>query len=317
MSLSSTPTQCGFYIGLVEDLMDPLECGRVRVRIFGVHSLNTAEVPKDKLPWCRIAASSSNPFVSGLGYSPLGLLEGSMVMLRPSSESDLQEWTVFHSIAGQRTTVDGVELPFPNGTDHDFNPLSRGIVTASDVYEQKDSNAIDGDIDGATNENATQISPEELKNFPWLKVAIGQLGKNERDHPNQIREYHAKGGGSSKWGGETAWCASFVGWCLWKVGIKGSGSALARSYTKYGKNVLNQKPIPPGSICVIAGNRGASSGHVFICEYEKNGRIYAVGGNQSSKNKSSQNGGEVTRTSYARSQLIGASFPDTANLRKK
>ena len=54
-----------------------------------------------------------------------------------------------------------------------------------------------------------------------------------------------------------------------------------------------------------------------MCEYEKNGRIYAVGGNQSSKNKASQNGGEVTRTSYARSALIGASFPDTKNLRKK
>ncbi|WAW11728.1 hypothetical protein nACB2_131 [Acinetobacter phage nACB2] len=317
MSQISRPLYCGDYVGIVEDLMDPTETGRVRVRIFGIHSLNTAEVPKEKLPWCSIAVPATNPFVSGLGAAPLGLLEGSMVRLRPKSENDYQEWEVQFTIAGQRQNLTDTAMPFPNGTDHDVNPLARGIVTSSDVYAAKDANAIEGDIDGSTNGNETQISPEELANYPWLKVAIGELGKNERDHPNQIRQYHAKGGGSSKWGGETPWCASFIGWCLNQVGIKGSGSAAARSYVKYGKNVLNQKPIPPGSICVIAGNRGASSGHVFFCEYEKNGRIYAVGGNQSSKNKASQNGGEVTRTSYARSSLIGASFPDTANLRKK
>lgn len=311
------PLYCGYHVGIVEDLMDPDETGRVRVRIFGVHSQNPSEVPTDSLPWAEIASGATNPFVSGLGSAPLGLLEGSMVLLKPKSEDDLQEWAIFNTIAGKRTNNTQASTAFPNGTEHDTNPLARGQIQSSGVYEQKDANGIDGDIDGATNSEATQIDPSELANYPWLKVALGELGKNERDHPARIKEYHAKGGGSSKWGGETPWCASFIGWCLNQVGIKGSGSAAARSYVKYGKNVLNQKPIPPGAICVIAGNRGASSGHVFMCEYEKNGRIYAVGGNQSSKNKASQNGGEVTRTSYARSSLIGASFPDTKNLRKK
>ncbi|AXF41510.1 hypothetical protein SHAb15599_00156 [Acinetobacter phage SH-Ab 15599] len=315
MSRKELPLYCGDHIGIVEDLMDPKECGRVRVRIFGIHSLNPAEVPKEKLPWCTIAVPATNPFVSGLGTAPLGLLEGSLVRLRPKSSNDFQEWEVQFTIAGQRNNLIDPSVPFPNGTDHDVNPLARGIVTSSDVYAQKDANAISGDIDGANNPNDTQISPEELKNYPWLAVAISQLGVDERDNPAQIREYHAKGGGSSKWGGETPWCASFVGWCLQKVGIKGSGSAAARSYTRYGKSTLNQKPIPPGSICVIAGNRGASSGHVFFCEYEKDGRIHAVGGNQSAKNK--QNGGEVTRTTFARSSLIAAVFPDVANLKAK
>ena len=311
------PLYCGYHVGIVEDLMDPDETGRVRVRIFGVHSQNPSEVPTDSLPWAEIASSATNPFVSGLGSAPLGPLEGSMVLLKPKTEDDLQEWAIFNTIAGKRTNNTQTSTAFPNGSDHDVNPLARGQVQSSGVYEQKDANGIDGDIDGATNAEATQIDPSELANYPWLKVALGELGKNEKDNPARIKEYHAKGGGSSKWGGETAWCASFIGWCLNQVGVKGTGSALARSYMKYGKNVLGQKPIPPGAICVIAGNRGASSGHVFMCEYEKNGRIYAVGGNQSSKNKASQNGGEVTRTSYARSLLIGASFPDTKNLRKK
>ena len=41
------PLYCGYHVGIVEDLMDPDETGRVRVRIFGVHSQNPSEVPTD------------------------------------------------------------------------------------------------------------------------------------------------------------------------------------------------------------------------------------------------------------------------------
>src|SRR5574343_1328023 len=43
----------GFYRGFVEDNEDPLESGRVRVRILGIHSLDPAEVPTANLPWAE------------------------------------------------------------------------------------------------------------------------------------------------------------------------------------------------------------------------------------------------------------------------
>ena len=39
-----------WFMGIVKDLKDPIKMGRVRVRIFGVHSEDQQEIPDDKLP---------------------------------------------------------------------------------------------------------------------------------------------------------------------------------------------------------------------------------------------------------------------------
>jgi len=39
------------YNGIVEDRLDPLKLGRVRVRLVGIHNFNREEVPTDALPW--------------------------------------------------------------------------------------------------------------------------------------------------------------------------------------------------------------------------------------------------------------------------
>lgn len=318
--MNHIPLYCGDYVGVVEDLNDPLQMGRVRVRIFGIHSDNPAEIPTEALPWCTIAVGATNPFISGIGLAPLGLQTGSMVRLQPVDPDDLQEWEVQFTIAGQRQAIPGgggfndPSGEYPNA-DHDVNPLARGVVTSSEPYADKAANGISGDIDSATNENQTVIDPEQLKNTPWMPVAIGELGIDEKNNPKRVREYHAKGGGSSKWGGEVPWCASFIGWVLLQVGIKGSGSAAARSYSRFGDNVLGQKPIPYGSIGVIAGNRGAASGHVFFITGEDGAYVTTLGGNQS--NKSEDNGGEVTRSRIRKDRLIAARFPNMSSAVKK
>lgn len=43
----------GNYRAIVEDNQDPLKGGRVRVRIFGVHSLDKQETPTEHLPWAE------------------------------------------------------------------------------------------------------------------------------------------------------------------------------------------------------------------------------------------------------------------------
>ncbi len=41
-----------WWIGVVEDRMDPLQCGRCKVRIFGHHIEDKSEMPTEDLPWC-------------------------------------------------------------------------------------------------------------------------------------------------------------------------------------------------------------------------------------------------------------------------
>lgn len=43
-----------WWTGIVEDVMDPLEIGSVRVRIIGLHSENKNLVPTNSLPWAQV-----------------------------------------------------------------------------------------------------------------------------------------------------------------------------------------------------------------------------------------------------------------------
>lgn len=40
-----------WWVGVIEDRMDPLAMGRCRVRIFGWHTDNKSQLPTNELPW--------------------------------------------------------------------------------------------------------------------------------------------------------------------------------------------------------------------------------------------------------------------------
>lgn len=142
---------------------------------------------------------------------------------------------------------------------------------------------------------------------PWMKLAEKQVGVNEDDHEGIVRDYH-KVGGSLNAGGKTPWCASFVGWVLEKSGIRSTRSAAANSYDKWGQK-LAKTNIPFGAIIRVRFKEG---NHVAFCTGDKGGaRVSTLGGNQSSKKGGSRrNGGEVTLSSVARSEIVSVSYPE-------
>jgi hypothetical protein len=58
-----------WFVGVIEDINDPLKTNRVRVRCIGFHSDNKAEIPTDTLPWAPLVntglAASAPNFVNG------------------------------------------------------------------------------------------------------------------------------------------------------------------------------------------------------------------------------------------------------------
>ena len=75
----------GFYRGVVEDNVDPLKAGRVRVRIHGIHTAKkvkstTEGIPTDELPWAEPCMPIHEGSVSGFGSWAVPL-QGSQVML--------------------------------------------------------------------------------------------------------------------------------------------------------------------------------------------------------------------------------------------
>jgi len=67
-----------WFVGICECTSDPLHLGRVRVRIYGIHSDNVDEVPEAKLPWATTMVPTTEDGVSGLGRNT-NLKPGAMV----------------------------------------------------------------------------------------------------------------------------------------------------------------------------------------------------------------------------------------------
>ena len=59
---------------------DPLKLGRCRVRCLGYHTDDRTLLPTEDLPWAHPLLPITSSGVSGIGQSPLGLVEGSWVI---------------------------------------------------------------------------------------------------------------------------------------------------------------------------------------------------------------------------------------------
>jgi hypothetical protein len=68
-----------WFIGIVEDRDDPQKLGRVRVRIYNVHSESKAFVPTDSLPWATPLLPTTSAGLNQVGASPTGMMVGTTV----------------------------------------------------------------------------------------------------------------------------------------------------------------------------------------------------------------------------------------------
>lgn len=64
----------------MEDNVDPLTLGRVKVRCFGIHPEDRQDVPTKDLPWATTVQPNTSASISGIGQSPNGLEQGSWVI---------------------------------------------------------------------------------------------------------------------------------------------------------------------------------------------------------------------------------------------
>lgn len=70
-----------FYIGVVENRMDPLKLGRCQVRIVGLHTHDKSVLPTNDLPWAYPVGPLTSASMNGIGHSPLGPVEGTSILI--------------------------------------------------------------------------------------------------------------------------------------------------------------------------------------------------------------------------------------------
>ncbi|MEM6849963.1 MAG: TIGR02594 family protein, partial [Pseudomonadota bacterium] len=124
---------------------------------------------------------------------------------------------------------------------------------------------------------------------PWLDALAARVGEREIPGPehNPIIVHWGKIAGIDWWNNdEDAWCAVAVNGVLVESGYPSTGSALARSFMKYGTRLSR---VVPGSIVVFPRGRHAWQGHVGIVEtLNGDGTITILDGNASNMVKRSR-----------------------------
>ena len=114
-----------WFIGVVEDRQDPYLIGRVRVRCFGHHTGNKTELPTEDLPWAQVMLPVTSAGISGIGQSPIGLVEGSHVFGFFRDGEARQEPIVMGSMPGYPGELGNTEKGFYSpvkGKDMATNP---------------------------------------------------------------------------------------------------------------------------------------------------------------------------------------------------
>lgn len=88
-----------WWIGVVEDRMDPEKMGRCRVRIYGYHTDSKIILPTKDLAWATPIQPITSAAISGIGSSPLGPVEGTWVIGFFLDGEDMQQPAIFGTIA--------------------------------------------------------------------------------------------------------------------------------------------------------------------------------------------------------------------------
>ena len=195
--------QDGFiwFIGVVEDRLDPQYMGRVRIRCLGIHTDNKEDLPTADLPWAMPLLPITSSGISGIGQTPTGLVEGSWVFGFFRDASYMQEPIVVGSLPGRPSTEaadGGFNDPnkiFPRHIDEpDNNRLSVNLkdddgneinphLALTLRRETRITGLATADFDQTTAADASVIAASDTDNWDQPAIAYNALYPN-----NQVYE---------------------------------------------------------------------------------------------------------------------------------
>ena len=132
-------TDFTWFSGVVEDRLDPLYAGRLRVRCLGFHTDNKSELPTEDLPWAMCVLSTASPGISGLGTSPSFLVEGSWVW-GYFRDSGHQEPVIIGSLPGKPKLYGNPDIGFNGPTRRSDENIEDQAIEDYSTDNENDDN---------------------------------------------------------------------------------------------------------------------------------------------------------------------------------
>ena len=97
-----------FYTGIVENRSDPLRLGRCQVRIVGLHTHDKNQLPTSDLPWSMPVQPIGSAAMNGIGYTPVGPVEGTTVIIM-FADPELQYPIMLGTVGGISTAPKAID----------------------------------------------------------------------------------------------------------------------------------------------------------------------------------------------------------------
>ena len=108
------------YYGVVENRQDPLRLGRCQVRVVGLHTHDKSQLSTADLPWATPLQPITSAAMNGIGYAPIGPVEGTSVIVM-FADVEMQQPIILGTVGGIPNT------PGPIDTD-DSVPIGEGVA---------------------------------------------------------------------------------------------------------------------------------------------------------------------------------------------
>lgn len=119
-----------WFVGVVVNATPPSGSeGKIKVRIQGIHSQSTGDVPESALPWCSVVLPTTEGGVSGLGRPPR-IQAGARVFGIFLDGKDSQQPLVLGSIPGLTYPSQNQVASFLDGNEYDlYSTFANEIIT--------------------------------------------------------------------------------------------------------------------------------------------------------------------------------------------
>ena len=177
-----------WWVGVVEDRMDPLKLGRVRVRITGYHNDNKAILPTRDLPWALPMQPILSAAISGKGHAPLGPLEGTWVVGFFADGADCQQPIIMGTMGGIPNTSNAClsqALAESNATNSQRDTNNRVVLNPNGVALPNNPQPVDATT---TSSNAISLTLPPL-NQSQIQSYMDAIGFKESSSTGTTQNY--------------------------------------------------------------------------------------------------------------------------------
>ena len=200
-----------WFIGVVEDIDDPKQLGRMKVRCVGYHTENKNGLSTANLPWATPMQPVTSAAMQGIGQSPTGIVQGTHVVGFFRDGVEAQDPIIMGTLGGIPQSVpkgiEGFEDPakkYPSSlntnsghkiNESDVNRLARG-TTHTTVTDRNDTITKDIPIANTTTlwQEPTSANEATYPNNQVFETKAGHIKEYDNtSEAERIHEYHMAG----------------------------------------------------------------------------------------------------------------------------